>query len=95
MARVVALTGQKGGSGKSPVATSLAAEAPERGLLVVLADLDPQGSARTWGSVALEQGHEAPAVVAMGPEFYRPGQLAALTWWWWTVRRVMRRPLRP
>lgn len=74
----IALTGQKGGSGKSTVAVSLAAEAMARGQKVLLVDADPQGTARTWGAVALEAGHPAPTVVSMGSDLHKPGQLPAL-----------------
>lgn len=47
--RVIALIGQKGGPGKTMVATNLAVEAAEDGETVVLIDLDPQASASQWG----------------------------------------------
>jgi chromosome partitioning protein len=75
---IIACTGQKGGSGKSTVALSLASELVARGLRVLLVDADPQGTARTWGAVALEAGQTAPTVVSMGADLYRPGQLPAL-----------------
>ena len=62
----VALTGQKGGAGKSSLAISLAAEWHSRGKKVLLVDLDPQGTSVTWGDVAAEAEVEAPAVVGMG-----------------------------
>ncbi len=75
---IVALTGQKGGVGKSTVAVNLAAEALGRGMKVLLVDADPQATARTWGSVAADQGHSIPTLVAMGTEMHRPDQLAQL-----------------
>jgi chromosome partitioning protein len=78
MARVIALAGQKGGSGKSTLAVNLSAEALARGFRVLLVDADPQGTARTWGAVALEAGHPAPTIVSMGADLHRPGQLPAL-----------------
>jgi len=72
---IVALVGQKGGVGKSTLATSLAVAALERGQAVLLVDADPQGTARTWGDVAAEAGHPAPTVVAMGATMHKPGQL--------------------
>ena len=74
----IALTGQKGGGGKSTVAMSVAAEALARGLRVLLVDADPQGTSRTWGAVALEAGHPTPTVVGMGADLHKPGQLPAL-----------------
>lgn len=78
MARVIALAGQKGGSGKSTLAINLAVEALARGLRVLLVDADSQGTARTWGAVALEAGHPAPTIVSMGADLHKPGQLPAL-----------------
>jgi chromosome partitioning protein len=75
---VIVLAGQKGGSGKSTVAVSLAAECHARGLRVLLVDADPQGTARTWGDVAAEAGRAAPTVVAMGANLHRADQLPAL-----------------
>jgi chromosome partitioning protein len=75
---IIALTGQKGGVGKSTTAVSLAAYALERGLRVLLVDADPQGTVRTWGEVANESGREAPTIVAMGATMHRAGQLLAL-----------------
>lgn len=74
----IACVGQKGGSGKSTVALSLAAELVLRGNRVLLVDADPQGTARTWGAVALENNLKAPTIVSMGAELYKAGQLPAL-----------------
>lgn len=74
----ITLTGQKGGSGKSTIAISLAVECLARGFRVLLVDTDPQGSARTWGEVAAQAGHPSPTVVAMGQNLHQPGQLPAL-----------------
>src|ERR1022692_925466 len=75
---IIALTGQKGGIGKSTTAVSLAAYGVERGMRVLLVDADPQGTARTWGEVADEAGHPSPTVVAMGPTMHKSGQLAQI-----------------
>ena len=72
---IVALTGQKGGVGKSTTAVCLGVAALERGQRVLLVDADPQGTTRTWGEVASERGHAAPTVVAMGATMHRSGQL--------------------
>lgn len=75
---IVALTGQKGGAGKSTVAVSIAGECVARGLRVLLVDADSQGTVRTWGAVAGEAGHPTPTVVSMGADLHRPGQLPKL-----------------
>jgi chromosome partitioning protein len=72
---IIALTGQKGGIGKSTTAVCLATAAMQRGARVLLVDADPQGTVRTWGDVAGEAGRTTPTVVAMGATMHRPGQL--------------------
>jgi chromosome partitioning protein len=72
---IVALTGQKGGVGKSTTAVCLAVAALERGQRVLLVDADPQGTTRTWGDVASERGRPVPTIVAMGAQMHKPGQL--------------------
>lgn len=72
---VIVIAGQKGGAGKSTLAACLAAEGVERGQRVLLVDADPQGTARTWGEVAVEQGRPVPTIVAMGATMHRPDQL--------------------
>lgn len=75
---IIALTGQKGGVGKSTTAICLAVLAMSRGQRVLLVDADPQGTVRTWGDVAAESGAPQPTVVAMGAAMHKPGQLAAM-----------------
>ena len=48
---VVAVLNQKGGSGKTTIATHLARAFQLSGMDVVLVDSDPQGSARDWAAV--------------------------------------------
>lgn len=50
--RIIALTSQKGGSGKTTVTMQLAAGLAQRGLKVSVADLDPQESASRWSESA-------------------------------------------
>lgn len=72
---IVALTGQKGGVGKSTLAICIAAELMERRHKVLLVDADPQGTIRTWGEVAAEAGRPMPTIVSMGSTMHRAEQL--------------------
>lgn len=76
---IIAIVGQKGGSGKTTIATNIASEWIERGQKVLLVDADPQGSVRTWGEVAGQAMHPCPTIVAMGASMHRPDQLPALS----------------
>lgn len=51
---VVAVLNQKGGSGKTTIATHLARAFQLTGMDVLLVDSDPQGSARDWAAVREE-----------------------------------------
>lgn len=75
---LIALCGQKGGSGKTTAAIAIAAELLARGKRVLLVDADPQGTARTWADVAAEAGRPVPTVVVMGAKMHLPGQLDSL-----------------
>lgn len=57
----IAILGQKGGSGKTTIATALAVRAGKDGKSVALFDLDPQGSATLW---AERREGDSPAVVS-------------------------------
>lgn len=46
--RVLTMAAQKGGAGKTTLATSLAVAAVQAGEIVAALDLDPQGSLREW-----------------------------------------------
>ena len=52
---VIAVLNQKGGSGKTTIATHLARSLQLDGASVLLVDSDPQGSARDWAAVRDEQ----------------------------------------
>lgn len=52
---VIAVLNQKGGAGKTTVATHLARAIQLTGAGVVLVDSDPQGSARDWAAVREDQ----------------------------------------
>jgi chromosome partitioning protein len=59
--KTIALIGQKGGSGKTTLATALAVRAVQDGKSVALIDLDPQGTATKWAEL---RGQETPAIVS-------------------------------
>ncbi|MHC2000227.1 AAA family ATPase [Methylobacterium sp. WCS2018Hpa-22] len=54
--RVMAVAVQKGGTGKTTLAASLAVAAAESGERVVAYDLDPQGSLMGWGALRRQNG---------------------------------------
>ena len=53
--KVIAVLNQKGGSGKTTIATHLARALQLSGADVLLVDSDPQGSARDWAAVRDDQ----------------------------------------
>ena len=61
--KVVAVLNEKGGCGKTTVATNLARGLQLEGLGVLIVDSDVQGSARDWG--AAQDEVETPAVVGI------------------------------
>ena len=69
--KIIALLNEKGGTGKSTIATNLATALHRRGKRVVLIDADPQGTARDW-RFASPDGADLPPVVAID----RPQMLA-------------------
>jgi chromosome partitioning protein len=58
--RVIAVLNQKGGAGKTTIATHLARAIQLAGKDVLLVDSDPQGSARDWAAV--REDHPVPVV---------------------------------
>lgn len=78
--RVIAVLNQKGGAGKTTIATHLARALQLGGADVLLVDSDPQGSARDWAAVREDQpvpvvGIDRPTIerdlrsVASGKDF--------------------------
>jgi len=72
--KTIALVTQKGGAGKSTLASSLAVAAFEAGERVCLIDLDPQATLTTWGKTRGEA--DIPVVAATPVKL--PAVIAAL-----------------
>lgn len=62
--KVLAVLSQKGGVGKTTLATSLAVAAEADGKTVALIDLDPQATASFWHDT---RGKDTPAVISIQP----------------------------
>lgn len=60
--KVIACINEKGGSGKSTIATNVAAALHRQGKNVVLIDADPQGTARDWRAASPEDANLPPVV---------------------------------
>lgn len=69
MTKVIGVLNQKGGAGKTTVATNLACWLHGEGRKVLLVDLDPQGSASEWGET--RETPDALPVVGMGAKVAR------------------------
>lgn len=61
--KCITLVGQKGGCGKTTLATNLASEWKNRGLKVLLVDTDEQRSSERWASLNPDK---TPATICMG-----------------------------
>lgn len=62
--KILSVINEKGGSGKSTIATNLATALHRAGQRVVLVDADPQGTARDWRDASPE-GADLPPVVGI------------------------------
>lgn len=63
--KTIALISQKGGAGKTTLATALAIEAERNGVSAAILDLDPQASAAKWSD---KRSNEKPEVVSIQAE---------------------------
>jgi len=70
--KIISVLNEKGGTGKSTVATNLATALHRKGKRVVLLDCDPQGTARDWRDASPE-GADLPPVLGVD----RPQMLAS------------------
>ena len=61
MTKIVSILNQKGGSGKTTIATNIACALQKLGDEVILVDADPQGSARDWN-----EANEASLIPVVG-----------------------------
>jgi chromosome partitioning protein len=66
MPLTIALTSQKGGSGKTTIALSLADALHAQGKRVLVVDADAQGTARIWADVGAERGVAGAPVIGAG-----------------------------
>lgn len=66
--KIIALLNEKGGTGKSTVATNLATALHRQGKRVVLIDADPQGTARDWRAASPENADLPPVVAIDRPQ---------------------------
>lgn len=65
MALIFAITGLKGGIGKSTVSLNLASCLHRAGHKTLLIDADSQATLRTWAAKGAEAGHDGPPVIAI------------------------------
>src|SRR5262245_47562084 len=69
---IVAVTGLKGGTGKSTIALHLAGEAQRRGLKTLVADADAQRTSLTWSDLASENGiSSSPTVIGVSTGLHK------------------------
>jgi chromosome partitioning protein len=77
MMEIIAVTGFKGGCGKTTIAMNLAGALIEHNQSVLVVDADPQGSSLAWAAAARLPGF--PTVIGLPkPILHRPEQVPAL-----------------
>ena len=67
--KTISVIAQKGGAGKTTISLALACAAAAEGLSAVVVDLDPQGSAASWGD--RRESHAPTVVPAQAPRLAR------------------------
>jgi chromosome partitioning protein len=72
--RTIAVIAQKGGTGKTTISCNIAASAHNAGLRVMIADMDPQGSATDW---ARSRQGDGPSVLPLKLGSLFPAQYTA------------------
>lgn len=76
--KIIALLNEKGGTGKSTIATNLATALHRQGKRVVLIDADPQGTARDWREASPKDAN-LPPVIAIDRSQILASSLAAVS----------------
>ena len=66
--KIISVLNEKGGTGKSTVATNLATALHRQGKRVVLLDCDPQGTARDWRDASPEGANLPPVLGVDRPQ---------------------------
>jgi chromosome partitioning protein len=74
--KIVSFVTQKGGTGKSSLAVSIAVTAAESGLKVIVLDLDPQGTTGEWYKRRTKEAPEVQSIswANLSSRLYRLGQ---------------------
>ena len=66
--KIIAVINEKGGTGKSTIATNMATALHRQGKRVVLIDADPQGTARDWRAASPEDADLPPVIAIDRPQ---------------------------